>query len=102
MKLFDRVSIAEEILTDQGTNFTSQLLAEIYRLLHVKSLRTSPYHPQTDGLVERFNQTLKEMLQNNAREERKDWDKLLPYVLVAYWEVPQESTRFSPFELIYG
>ena len=72
MKLFDRVSILEEILTDQGNNFTSQLLAEIYRLLHVKSLRTRPYHPQTDGLVERFNQTLKEMLQNSAREEGKD------------------------------
>jgi len=49
VKLFDRFSILEEILTDQGNNFTSQLLAEIYRLLHVKSLRTSPYHPQTDG-----------------------------------------------------
>ena len=68
----------------------------------MKGLRTSPYHPQTDGLVERFNQTLKEMLRKTASEEGKDWDKLLPYVLFAYREVPQESTGFSPFELVYG
>ncbi len=102
VKLFARVGIPREILTDQGTNFTSQLLAEVYRLLHVDSLRASPYHPQTDGLVERFNQTLKEMLRKTASEEGKDWDKLLPYVLFAYREVPQESTGFSPFELVYG
>jgi len=102
VKLFARVGIPMEILTDQGTNFTSQLLAEVYKLLHVKGLRTSPYHPQTDGLVERFNQTLKEMLRKTASEEGKDWDKLLPYVLFAYREVPQESTGFSPFELVYG
>ena len=70
--------------------------------MHVKGLCTSPYHPQTDGLVERFNQTLKEMLRKTASEEGKDWDKLLPYVLFAYREVPQESTGFSPFELVYG
>ena len=102
VKLFARVGIPREILTDQGTNFTSWLLAEVYRLLHVKGLRTSPYHPQTDGLVERFNQTLKEMLRKTASEEGKDWYKLLPYVLFAYREVPQESTGFSPFELVYG
>ena len=55
VKLFARVGIPEEILTDQGTNFTSQLLTEIYHLLHIHPIRTTPYHPQTDGLVERFN-----------------------------------------------
>ena len=49
--------VLKEILTDQRTNFTSKLLAELYRLLHVKAVRTSPYHLQTDGLVERFNRT---------------------------------------------
>lgn len=102
VKIFARVGIPREILTDQGANFTSNLLAEMYRLLHVKALRTTPYHPQTDGLVERFNQTLKEMLRKTADEEGKDWDRLLPYVLFAYREVPQESTGFSPFELLYG
>ena len=100
--LFARVGVPKEILTDQWTNFTSKLLAELYRLLHVKAVRTSPYHPQTDGLVERFNRTLKSMLRKTVNDEGKDWDKLLPYVLFAYREVPQSSTGFSPFELLYG
>ena len=55
VKFFARMGVPDEILTDQGTNFTSQLLKEVYRLLHIKPIRTTPYHPQTDGLVERFN-----------------------------------------------
>ena len=102
VELFARVGIPREILTDQGSNFMSQLLVELYRLLHVKPIRTSPYHPQTDGLVERFNQTLKSMLRKATAIDGKDWDKLIPYLLFAYREVPQASTGFSPFELLYG
>ena len=98
LSFFARVGVPEEILTDQGTNFTSQLLSEIYRLLQIKPIRTIPYHPQTDGLVERFNGTLKAMLKKTATEEGKDWDQLLPYLLFAYREVP----LFSPFKLVYG
>eukprot|EP00731_Ephydatia_muelleri_P014661 Em0008g381a len=89
VKMFARVGIPGEILTDQGSNFTSQLLAELYRMLHIRPIRTSPYHPQTDGLVERFNQTLKAMLRKVHIQEGKDWDQLLPYVLFAYREIPQ-------------
>ena len=102
ISLFSRMGVPKEILTDQGTNFASKLLAELYRLLHVKAVKTSPYHPQTDGLVERFNRTLKGMLRKTVDKEGKDWDKLLPYVLFAYREVPQSSTGFFPLELIYG
>ncbi len=101
IKLFSRVGIPREILTDQGSNFTSRLLTEIYKLLHVHPIRTTPYHRQTDGLVERFNKTLKSLLRKTA-SDGKDWDKLLPYLLFAYREVPQASTGFSPFELLYG
>ena len=100
--VFPRVGVPREILTDQGSNFTSRLLTELYRLLHVHPIGTSPYHPQTDGLVERFNQTLKAMLRKAAQTEGKDWDKLIPFLLFAYREVPQASTGFSPFELLYG
>ena len=102
VKFFARVGVPNEILTDQGTNFTSQLLTKVYRLLYVKPIRTTPYHPQTDGLVERFNHTLKAMLRKTANKEGKDWDRLIPYLLFAYREVPQASTGFSPFELLYG
>ena len=71
IKVFARVGIPEEILTDQGSNFTSKLLSEFYRLLKVQAVRTSPYHPQCDGLVERFNQTLKMMLRKVVTKLKK-------------------------------
>ena len=71
-------------------------------MLHVYPIRTTPYHPQTDGLVERFNQTLKAMLKKAATDEGKDWDRVIPYLLFSYREVPQSSTGFSPFKLLYG
>ena len=80
----------------------SKLLTELYRMLHIKPIHTSPYHPQTDGLVERFNRILKAMLNKLVGDEGKDWDRLLPYLLFAYREVPQASTGFSPLELVYG
>ena len=78
MDLFARVGVANEILTDQGTNFTSELLKELYRMLGIKAITTSPYHPQTDGLVERLNQTLKLMLKKTSRSNRRQWDDLVP------------------------
>ena len=99
---FSLMGILHEILSDQRTNFMSQLLKEIYRLLNIHPIRTTPYHPQTDGLVERFNRTLKSMLKKVASEEGRDWDTLLPYILFAYREVPQVATGFSPFVLVFG
>ena len=101
MVVLARVGVPQDILTDQGSNFTSQLLREVYNLLKVQVIQTSPYHPQTDSMVERFNQTLKLLLRKAATEDGKDWDRLLPYLLFAYREVPQVSTGFSPFELLY-
>jgi len=59
VSVFARVGIPDEILTDQGSNFMSSLLQEIYLMLNITRLRTSPYHSQTDGLTERFNGTLR-------------------------------------------
>ncbi len=72
------------------------------KFLKVSQIRTSVYHPQTDGLVERFNQTLKQMLRKVIEVDGKNWDQLLPYVLFSIREMPQSSTGFSPFELLYG
>uniref|UniRef100_A0A3B3HU39 Gypsy retrotransposon integrase-like protein 1 n=1 Tax=Oryzias latipes TaxID=8090 RepID=A0A3B3HU39_ORYLA len=102
VQLFSRVGIPDEILTDQGTNFTSRLMQLFYKHLGISGIRTTPYHPQMDGLVERFNQTLKKMLQKFVDDTGKDWDRWLPFLLFAYREVPQASTGFSPFELLYG
>ncbi|KAK7930573.1 hypothetical protein WMY93_006968 [Mugilogobius chulae] len=102
VQLFSRVGIPEEILTDQGTNFTSRLLQLFHKQLGISAIKTTPYHPQTDGLVERFNQTLKKMLRKFVDDSGRDWDRWLPFLLFAYREAPQASTGFSPFELLYG
>lgn len=102
IQLFSRVGIPKEVLTDQGTNFTSKTLKQAYSLLGIKGIKTTPYHPQTDGMVERFNQTLKTMLRKYVSDSGADWDQWLPFLMFAYREVPQASTGFSPFELLYG
>ncbi|XP_062594943.1 uncharacterized protein LOC134256302, partial [Saccostrea cucullata] len=100
--LFSRVGIPKTILTDQGSNFTSALLKDLYEKIKIKGITTTPYHQQANGKVERFNGTLKSMLKKLCMENGEDWDVLLPYVLFAYREVPHEETGFSPFDLLYG
>ncbi|XP_065928583.1 uncharacterized protein [Magallana gigas] len=102
MEVFTRRGVPKEILSDQGTNFMSSLITELCKLLSIRKLNNTPYHPQANGFVERFNGTLKRMLQIYAQDEPGKWDKLLPYLFFAYREVPQETTGFSPFELLYG
>ncbi len=80
--LSSRVGIPAEILTDQGTPFMSRLMADLCRLLRVKQLRTTVYQPQTDGLVKRFNQTLKQMLRRVVAEDKRDWDLMIPYMVL--------------------
>ncbi|KAL5009600.1 hypothetical protein ScPMuIL_011905 [Solemya velum] len=97
-----RVGVPSELLSDQGSNFMSGVVKELCRLLRIRKLTSSPYHAQANGQVERFNGTLKKMLRCYAQKEPQNWDKHLPYVLFAYREVPQATTGFSPFELLYG
>ena len=80
----------------------SALLQELFRMLSISHTRTTPYHPQTDGLVEQFNGTLKAMLKKFTSRNKRDWDEYLPYFIFSYREASQESTGLSPFELIYG
>ena len=68
----------------------------------IKHIRTSPYHPATNGSCERFNGTLKSMLRAVAEDFPDSWDQTLPWILFAYREVPVETLGFSPFELLYG
>ena len=100
--IFSRTGIPREILSDQGSNFMSATVKHLCSLLHIKKLKTSPYHPQANGLVENFNGTLKKMLKCYSDEEAKDWDKNIPYVLFAYREAKHETTGFSPFEMLYA
>lgn len=69
LKIFAWVGLPKEILTDQGTNISSKLMAELCQLLNIRALKTSVYHPQTNGLVERFNGTLKIMLRKFVEDD---------------------------------
>ncbi len=100
--LASRVGIPKEVLTDQGTPFMSQVMADLCQLLQVKQLRTSVYHMQTDGLVERFNKTLKQMLRRVVAKDGRDWDLMILYMLFGVREIPQASTEFTPFQLLFG
>ncbi|CAG2201844.1 Retrovirus-related Pol polyprotein from transposon 17.6,Retrovirus-related Pol polyprotein from transposon opus,Retrovirus-related Pol polyprotein from transposon 297,Retrovirus-related Pol polyprotein from transposon gypsy [Mytilus edulis] len=96
--IFSRVGVPQEMLTDMGSQFTSKLMAEVSRLISLRQLTTTVYHPMCNGLVERFNGSLKLMLNRMCHERPKDWDRYVNALLFAYREVPQESLKFSPFE----
>ncbi|CAM4464267.1 unnamed protein product [Caretta caretta] len=98
LKIFARIGQPHEILTDQGTNVTLRLMAELCPLLNIHAFKTPVYHPQIEELVEWFNGTLKSMMEDNLQH----WDKLLPALLSAVREVPQASTGLFLFELLYG
>ena len=100
--MWSRLGIPSEVLTDRGTQFTGGVMAEAARLLSLEQHFTTPYHAQCNGLVERFNGTLKTMLRKLAQEKPRTWDRYIPALLFAYREVPQESLGFSPYELLYG
>ncbi|XP_033726122.1 uncharacterized protein LOC117315829 [Pecten maximus] len=102
MEIFCRVGFPKEILSDRGSQFTSGLMEEVCRLVSVKQLFTTPYNPKCNGWCERMNGVLKSMLKKMCQERPQDWDRYIPAVLFAYREVPQASTGFSPFELLYG
>ena len=102
MEKFLEFGLPERLITDNGPNFRSRLLAEMCRLIRTAHLFTTPYHPQFDGLCERFNRTLASMLRGFVGQHQRDWDKYLPYIMHAYRAAPQESTGETPFFLMFG
>ena len=96
-----RYGVPKKLLTDQGTNFMSDLLNSISKIFHILRIHTSPYHPQTDGMVERFNRTLANMLSSYTNAKQTDWDLHIPSCLFAYRSAPHASTGETPFYLMY-
>ena len=100
--IISRHGVPCELLSDRGAAFLSRLIKGVCALMGIKKVNTTAYHPQTDGLVERFNRTLTDMLAKTVERNGKNWDTLLPYVLFAYRTSPQQSTGESPFYLLFG
>ena len=101
-EVFLRFSPPEQLHSDQGHQFESTLMAEICKILQIKKTRTTPYHPQCDGLVECFNRTLLSMLATSTENHPFDWEQQLRKVCMAYNTSVQSSTGFTPFYLMFG
>ena len=90
-----RFGAPRSIHSDQGRNFESTLFKELCELLHIHKSRPSPYHPQSDRLIERFNRTLLSMLALFVEDNQLNWDTLLPHVMLAYRSSVHASTSFT-------
>ena len=101
-EILARHSAPRTLLSDRGSNFLSSIVNEVCKIMNTRKLNTTAYHPQTDGLVERFNGTLAEGLSMYVSSHQKDWDRHIPMILFAYRVSPHASTGESPFYLLYG
>ncbi|CAM4830631.1 unnamed protein product [Rotaria magnacalcarata] len=90
------------ILTDNGTHFTASMMSELFKKIGVKHLYSTPYHPMTNGQIERYNATLDSKIAALSNEQRTDWDEQLPFVTFNYKTNIHRTTGQIPFELMYG
>lgn len=101
MKFFSTFGLPKVIQTDQGTNFLTRVFAQTLKTLSIEHRVSSAYHPESQGSIERFHQTLKAMLRKYWFEMGKDWDEGVPMLLFAVRETVQESLGFSPAQLVF-
>ena len=93
---------SQVIQSDEGNNFNSHFVQQIVEELDIEHVTSSAYHPQSQSCLERFHQTFKTMLKKYCLEHQGDWDEKTDFLLFAMRESPQDSLRFSSFELLYG
>ncbi|KAJ8035316.1 hypothetical protein HOLleu_22499 [Holothuria leucospilota] len=102
LKFFTLFGLPKEIQSDQGSNFMSTVFQQMLYELGIDQIKSSAYHPESQGALERFHQTLKNMLKTYCHDNERDWDEGIPFVMFAARESMQESLGFSPFELVFG
>jgi hypothetical protein len=93
--------VAEQILTDQGSNFESELMHELMELLDIRKIRSSAGHAMGDGQSERMVRTMKEMITAYVNEHQDNWDENLDQLFFAYNSAVHRSTKISPMEAMF-
>ena len=101
-EVFYQLGIPEQLRSDQGKQFESKLIQELCKILKISKTRTTAYHPQCDGLIERFNRTLQNMIATITTDHPFDREEALPKVCIAYNTTIHSTTGYSPFYLMYG
>ena len=101
VEIFSRTGIPLELLSDQGAQFIGKVVAQLCKNLNIQKIRTTPYHPETNGIVERLHGTLGAML-TKAASRGLDWVGQIPFALFALRAAPNRETLFSPYELVFG
>ena len=91
-----------EIHTDQGPNFESTLFRELCRLLQITKTRTTPYRPSSNGLIERFNKTLGNMIKSFIDENPREWDSSIDLLMAAYRSTVHPAPGFTPNQIMLG
>ena len=99
---FTKFGLPKILQSDCGSNFVSKYFQDKMKELGVKHITSSPYHPESQGQLERFHQTLKSMIKKYCLDHDSEWDKEIPYLLFAFRSAPGESVKCSPFQLIFG
>ena len=101
IEVFSRTGIPLQLLSDQGSQFLGSLVTHLCRDLRIDKLKTAPYHPECNGVVERMHGTLGPML-TKASKMGLDWVEQLPFAMFALRSAPNKDTGFSPYQLVYG
>ena len=101
-EFFSVFGFPRRLMSDQVSEFTGQVISELCDLLGITKIRTSPYHPQTNGAIERVHQTLRRMIAKMGPEKRAKWPSHLGPILIAYNATWSLITGYSPYFLMFG
>ena len=99
--VFTSHGVPRQLLSDQGSNLTGLVMQQLCVRLGVDKIQTTPYRPQSNGVVERFHGTLVPMLLKSLKKQA-DWPLQVKFCLYAIRAAPNRSTGYSPFQLLYG
>ena len=100
--IFTRTGIPKILVSDNASYNTAELTRELMKRLGVMPRFSTPYHPEGDGLIERYQAVIKSMIHHAVHAGHKDWHRLIPYGLWAYRETPNATTGVTPYEMVYG